>query len=55
MTIFGNMFTWTVVQSNNTDEIVTAVDADLAAIDSMTFCNPEKDKIGTTSYLFRYN
>jgi hypothetical protein len=53
MTIFGNMFTWTVVQSNNTDEIVTAVDAKtLAAIDSMTFCNPEKDKIGTASYLF---
>lgn len=53
MTIFGNMFTWTVVQSNNTDEIVTAVDAKtLAAIDSMTFCNPEKDKIGAASYLF---
>lgn len=53
MTIYGNMFTWTVVQSNNTDEIITAVDAKtLTAIDSMIFLNPEKDKIGASSYLF---
>ncbi len=53
MTIFGNMFTWTVTQYDNTYKTVTAIDAnDLTAIDSMTFNNPESSKIGLASYLF---
>ncbi len=53
MTIYGNMFTWTVVQTDNRDEIVTAVDAkSFTAIDSMAFYNPEKEHIGAASYLF---
>ncbi|HPO48504.1 MAG TPA: DUF4857 domain-containing protein, partial [Paludibacteraceae bacterium] len=53
MTIFGNMFTWTVVQTDKTDEILTAIDAKtFTAIDSMAFSSPEKDKTGLASYLF---
>lgn len=53
MTIFGNMFTWTVVQSDNKDEILTAIDAkNLTAIDSMVFYNSDDEKVGLASYLF---
>ena len=53
MTIFGNMFSWTVVQSDKKDEILTAIDAKtLTAIDSMAYHNADKDKTGLASYLF---
>jgi hypothetical protein len=53
MTIFGNMFSWTVVQSDKKDEILTAIDAKtLTAIDSMAYHNSDKDKTGLASYLF---
>ena len=53
MTIFGNMLTWTIIQSNKKDEILTAVDAKtFTAIDSMSFHNFEKGKTEIASYLF---
>lgn len=53
ITIFGNMFNWTVKQSADSDEQYTAIDAHtLTTIDTMSIAKPERSSTQIAAYLF---